>query len=114
MKVAATAFAAIGSGGEDNAASPDQAPARSFAPRFIDEVIQALIELDAEHLETLAAAAEQFRADAVRRLSAQELAETEGKMRLLSALLVETRRNLRVFAAAMGASDPLGYKPGRG
>jgi hypothetical protein len=93
--------------------SAGRRPAAVPGSQFVEETIRALIDLDAEHLEALAAAADQFRQDAVVRLAPAEIAEIEAKMRLLSALLAETRRNLRVFAAAMGAPDSLGYKPGR-
>ncbi len=90
---------------------------RALGPKFVEEVIRALIQLDAEHLEALAAAAERFRQDAIARIAPKmapgEVTEMQAKMQLLSALLAETRRNLRIFASTVGESDPFGYKPGR-
>lgn len=93
--------------------SADRRPGAVPGAQFVEETIRALIDLDAEHLEALAAAAEQFRRDAVARLAPGEIAEIDAKMQLLSALLAETRRNLRIFAAAVGAPESLGYEPGR-
>ncbi len=82
-------------------------------PRFVDEVIQALVELDTEHLEALAAAAERFRKDAVLRMTPHEVAEMETKMRLFAAVLAETRRNLRILALSVGMPSQYGYKAER-
>jgi hypothetical protein len=102
------------SGGSDTAGSELN---RALGPKFVEEVIRALIQLDAEHLEALAAAAERFRQDAIARMAPKmapgEVTEMQAKMQLLSALLAETRRNLRIFASTVGESDPFGYKPGR-
>ena len=111
MSRAEQALSEGGSGTENPSAA--RKPVAVPGAQFVEETIRALIDLDAEHLEALAAAAEQFRKDAVARLAPDEIAEIEAKMRLLSALLAETRRNLRIFAATVGAADSLGYKPGR-
>ena len=87
--------------------------ARPFGAKFVDEVIQALIELDAEHLEALCAAAERFSQDAVLQMSASEAATMTSKMQIFSGLLAETRRNLRIFGLSIGNPDSYGYNPGR-
>ena len=84
-----------------------------FGPSFVDEVIQALGELDAEHLAALAKTAENFVNDFAPNLASSEAAELEAKMQTFSAVLNETRRNLRLFVLASGKTDEFGYKPGR-
>ncbi len=84
-----------------------------FGTSFVDEVIQALGELDAEHLEALTKTAQSFMNDLAPSLGPTEAAEMEAKMQLFSAVLHETRRNLRLFVLASGKSDEFGYKPGR-
>lgn len=86
--------------------------AHVFGPRFVDEVIYALSELDAEHLAALAQAAERFLDDALPGLTPDEAAEMTDKMHLFAALLAETRRNLRIFALAAGRPSDCGYRPG--
>jgi hypothetical protein len=73
-----------------------------FGSSFVEEVIQALGELDAEHLDAFAPT-----------LSPSEAAEMEAKMQVFSAVLNETRRNLRLFVLTSGRPDEFGYKPGR-
>jgi hypothetical protein len=91
----------------------EQSLASDFGPEFVDDVIHSLVELDAEHLEALSAAAECFRRDAALQLTPGELMEMEAKMRLFSAVLSETRRNLRIFASGTNQTDQFGYTPGR-
>jgi hypothetical protein len=87
--------------------------ASTFGSEFVDEVIHSLVELDAEHLEALSAAAECFRRDAALQLTPGELMKMEAKMQLFSAVLIETRRNLRIFASGTNQADKYGYTPGR-
>jgi hypothetical protein len=84
-----------------------------FGPSFVEEVIQALGELDAEHLAALTKTAESFMNDFAPSLSPAEAAEMEAKMQLFSAVLNETRRNLRLFVLTSGQPAEFGYKPGR-
>lgn len=83
-----------------------------FGPKFVDKVIYALSELDAEHLAALAQAAERFLEDALPELTPDEAAEMKGKMHLFAAILAETRRNLRLFTLAAGKPGNWGYGPG--
>jgi hypothetical protein len=85
-----------------------------FGSEFVDEVIQSLIELDAEHLQALAVAAERFRRDAALQMTPGELVNMEAKMQLFSAVLTETRRNLRILAPGMNQVWEYGSKQGRG
>jgi hypothetical protein len=80
-----------------------------FGPSFVEEVIQALGELDAEHLAALTKTAQSFMNDFAPSLSPSEAA----KMQVFSAVLNETRRNLRLFVLTAGRPDEFGYKPGR-
>jgi hypothetical protein len=84
-----------------------------FGPGFVEEVIQALGELDAEHLAALTKTAQSFMSDFAPSLSPSEAAEMEAKMQVFSAVLNETRRNLRLFVLTSGRPDEFGYKPGR-
>jgi len=84
-----------------------------YGPSFVEEVIQALGELDAEHLAALTRTAESFMNDFAPSLAPAEAAEMEAKMQLFSAVLNETRRNLRLFVLTSGRPDEFGYKPGR-
>lgn len=108
-----------GEGGAAHAFGPqfgpqfEPKPGAKFGPKFVDEVIQALGELDAEHLRALAQAAERFLEEATPRLTPDEAAEMQAKMRLFAAILAETRRNLRLFALTAGKPDEFGYRPGR-
>jgi hypothetical protein len=85
----------------------------TYGPSFVEEVIQALGELDAEHLAALSKTAQNFLNDFAPTLSPAEAAEMEAKMQLFSAVLQETRRNLRLFVLTSGQPDEFGYKPGR-
>jgi hypothetical protein len=86
---------------------------KTLGPEFVDDVIHSLVELDAEHLEALAAAAECFRKDAALQMTPAESKRMEVKMQLFSAVLIETRRNLRIFGAGTSQPDKYGYTPGR-
>jgi hypothetical protein len=83
-----------------------------FGPKFVDTVIHALSELDAEHLAALAQAAERFINDALPGLTPEEAVEMKNKMDVFAALLADTRRNLRIFALASGKPSDWGYTPG--
>jgi hypothetical protein len=84
-----------------------------YGPSFVEEVIQALGELDAEHLAALTKTAESFMNDFAPSLEPAEAAEMAAKMQVFSAVLNETRRNLRLFVLTSGKPDDFGYKPGR-
>jgi hypothetical protein len=93
--------------------SGEMSAVHTYGPSFVEEVIQALGELDAEHLAALTKTAETFMNDFAPTLSPADAAEMEAKMQVFSAVLNETRRNLRLFVLTSGQPDQFGYKPGR-
>ena len=76
-------------------------------------LMHANVVLDAEHLAALTKTAQSFMNDFAPSLSPSEAAEMEAKMQVFSAVLNETRRNLRLFVLTSGRPDEFGYKPGR-
>src|SRR5580704_12178553 len=91
--------------GSDRSSEP-QSP---HAAGFVSDAIQALINLDAAHLETLLSAAAKFSRTAALDLPIEDRTQLSLEMQRFSAILVETRRNLMLLSRWKQPAYEYGY-----
>jgi hypothetical protein len=77
--------------------------------RFVTEAIEALINLDATHLEMLLSAADKFSRTAALELPLEERRRFSIEMKRFAAVLKETRRNLMMFSRWRQPVEEFGY-----
>jgi hypothetical protein len=77
--------------------------------RFVTEAIEALINLDATHLEMLLSAADKFSRTAALELPLEERRRFSIEMTRFAAVLKETRHNLMLFSRWRQPAEEFGY-----